>query len=113
MIYSEVMQTEPCRPSTDRPDFDLDLMYVLDEIHDLLLRKNKQYGNSALNPLRIFSTSDAIEQIKVRIDDKLSRLASGQITETEDTELDLLGYLILLRIARRRRIKQLDQVPPL
>jgi len=37
----------------------------------------------------------------VRIDDKLSRLARGR-GDTEDTELDLLGYLVLRRIARRR-----------
>ena len=70
-------------------------------IADLLVEKNRQYGNSALKPIRLFSRADAIEQIKVRIDDKLSRLQSGQDDDTEDTELDLLGYLVLLRVARK------------
>ena len=72
-----------------------------DAIKTMLLDKNRKYGNSALEPLRLFSTADAIEQINVRIDDKLSRLQSGQIDETEDVELDLIGYLILKRIARK------------
>lgn len=67
----------------------------------LLIEKNQAYGNSALDPLRIFSRVDAAEQIRVRLDDKLSRLARGDGRETEDVELDLLGYLILLRVHRR------------
>lgn len=66
---------------------------------ELLERKNIQYGNSALEPVRIFSTADAVEQLRVRIDDKLSRLQRGLTDAQEDTELDLLGYLVLLRIA--------------
>jgi hypothetical protein len=64
-----------------------------------LISKNKAYGNSALYPLRIFSKADTVEQLKVRIDDKLSRLGRGHLAG-EDAELDLVGYLILLLIAR-------------
>ena len=69
---------------------------------DLLIEKNRKYGNSALDPLRLFSRADAVEQLRVRIDDKLSRIKSAQADDTEDAELDLLGYLVLLRIARKR-----------
>jgi len=78
-----------------------------DAIKSLLLRKNKEYGNSALSPRRIFSQSDTKEQIRVRIDDKLSRIAhtseagDASNTITEDTVQDLIGYLILLRVAER------------
>ncbi len=73
-----------------------------DSLCALLLEKNRKYGNSALAPRRIFSQASAIEQILVRIDDKLSRIASGNgMLADEDTTLDLLGYLILLRVARR------------
>jgi hypothetical protein len=78
-------------------------MFIAQECDDLkfmLLDKNRKYGNSALCPQRIFSKADAIEQIKVRIDDKLSRLVSGQSDDTEDVERDLMGYLVLLRVAR-------------
>ena len=68
----------------------------------LLLEKNRRYGDSALHPVRLFSQADAVEQIRVRIDDKLSRIASGQEDDQEDVVQDLLGYLVLLRVARRR-----------
>ena len=70
------------------------------EIETLLLEKNRKYGDSALNPCRIFSKSDAVEQIKVRIDDKLKRLQNEQNDEDEDVVKDLVGYLVLLMIAK-------------
>ncbi len=71
-----------------------------DGIADLLAEKNRAYGDSALNPVRILSKADPVEQIKVRIDDKLSRLARGSAAG-EDVILDLIGYLVLLRIAQK------------
>jgi hypothetical protein len=65
----------------------------------MLLAKNEAYGNSALDPLRIFSRAEPDELIRVRLDDKLSRIARGQAAG-EDVEADLLGYLILLRVWR-------------
>lgn len=69
-------------------------------VAEMLIKKNKAYGNSALDPVRIFSKASPEEQLRVRIDDKLSRLARGQAAG-EDVELDLIGYLILLRVQRR------------
>ena len=71
-----------------------------DEIKQLLLEKNRKYGNSALSPLRIFSSSTPYEQLLVRIDDKLNRIKNRQSDEDEDVVKDLAGYLILLMIAR-------------
>jgi hypothetical protein len=73
---------------------------VCTEIADLLVSKNQAYGNSALDPVRIFSKADATEQINVRIDDKISRLVRGQAAG-EDVELDLIGYLVLKRVSRK------------
>ena len=66
----------------------------------MLLKKNIAYGDAALNPLRVFSKAPLDEQIRVRLDDKISRLARGT-NSGEDVELDLLGYLVLLRVMRR------------
>ena len=71
-----------------------------DAIKDMLLEKNRKYGNSALEPKRIFSRASPLEQINVRIDDKLSRLICAQSDEDEDVDLDLIGYLILRRVAK-------------
>ena len=76
---------------------------VCDEVKALLLEKNKAYGNSALEPVRIFSRVDTLEQINVRIDDKLSRIARGCEFDGDDTELDLIGYLILKRVCKKMK----------
>jgi hypothetical protein len=80
----------------------IEIEKTCDEIKQLLLEKNRKYGDSALNPVRIFAKSDATEQLKVRIDDKLNRLKNLQEDETEDTITDLIGYLILLKIKLKR-----------
>lgn len=72
-----------------------------DEIKELLVDKNRKYGNSALEPVRVFSRASPQEQLLVRLDDKLSRIARGDVTlEDEDVLLDLIGYLVLLKVAR-------------
>lgn len=75
---------------------------VLTEFGEMLKAKNKKYGNSALHPIRVFSKADAKEQIKVRLDDKISRLIRGQTKDDEDVYLDLTGYLILFMILDRK-----------
>lgn len=74
---------------------------MCDDIKEMLLAKNRKYGDSAINPVRIFSKADAVEQIKVRLDDKISRLQSSQVDDDEDVINDLIGYLILLKIAKK------------
>ena len=69
------------------------------EIAQLLIEKNISYGDSALSPNRIFAQSDNIEQLKVRIDDKLNRVKNNQGFAGDNDVDDLIGYLILLRIA--------------
>ena len=70
------------------------------EIMNLLIEKNRKYGDSAMKPSRIFSKADAQEQIKVRIDDKLNRIMNQQPDDIEDSVTDLIGYLILLKISK-------------
>ena len=70
-------------------------------LEDLLVRKNDAYGDSALEPLGVFSSANASSGIKVRLDDKLKRIANaGLIEDTEDTLIDIAGYIILLMIAK-------------
>lgn len=88
----------------------LEIAKICDSIKDLLLQKNARYGDSALNPCRIFSKADAVEQILVRIDDKLSRIqrGAGLVASDEDVINDLIGYLILLKIALMDKPKNLS-----
>jgi len=80
-------------------DFARKLHAELSTIGAMLIAKNQRYGNSALDPVRIFSRADKREQIRVRIDDKLARLRNQQADDDEDAVLDLIGYLILLRLS--------------
>jgi hypothetical protein len=70
------------------------------DVAQMLIDKNISYGDSALNPIRIFSTTDAIEQLKVRIDDKLNRVKNNQGFAGDNDIDDLIGYLILYKIAK-------------
>ena len=70
-------------------------------IGDLLKEKNLKYGNSALDPMRVFSKASPEEQLLVRIDDKLSRMRNQKPNEDEDVVLDLVGYLVLLLMVRK------------
>lgn len=77
---------------------------ICDDIKDLLLQKNMKYGDSALDPVRVLSKSSTVEQILVRIDDKLSRIARGNLLEDdEDVIDDIIGYFVLLKIALERQ----------
>ena len=82
-------------------DTQLVIAEVCDEIKELLIEKNRKYGDSAINPIRILSKSSNTEQILVRIDDKLNRIKNMQSDEDEDVITDLIGYLVLYKVAKK------------
>jgi hypothetical protein len=84
--------------STSAPSGQTILTKCLD-IAEMLIKKNISYGDSALSPNRIFAQSDNVEQLKVRIDDKLNRVKNNQGFAGDNDIDDLIGYLILLKIA--------------
>lgn len=69
----------------------------LKSLENLLIQKNKHYGNSALDPLNIFSELNASYGLRVRIDDKISRIKNSTTLRKNDV-CDLIGYLVLLSI---------------
>lgn len=81
-----------------------DIRAVCDEIREFLVKKNEQYGNSAIDPVRIFSKASTEEQLKVRIDDKISRLVRGNDSVESDSDVvnDLIGYFIMWKVSSRR-----------
>lgn len=73
-----------------------------DEVKELLLKKNRDYGNSFAEAEETFGQGISLEQaLNVRIGDKLKRMRTGVNAINEDTELDLIGYLYLKRVLRR------------
>ncbi len=72
---------------------------VCDSIKAVLLEKNKRYGNSALEPVKVFSKVDSEEAIKVRLDDKISRVKNSSELRKNDV-FDMIGYLTLLSVKK-------------
>lgn len=91
----------------DMTDTQIEIAAICEDVKELLLYKNKNYGNSALEPLRVFSKSSAVEQLLVRIDDKLNRIkkGAGLLNKDEDVIMDLIGYLVLLKIGLKEEKK--------
>lgn len=79
--------------------FNQEVNKVLEEIQEMLIEKNAKYGNSALEPIGVFSKLSPKEGLLIRIDDKLKRIKNGSLDkDDEDVVNDLIGYLVLLKI---------------
>ena len=72
---------------------------VCDSLKEFLIEKNTRYGNSALEPLKIFGDFDALDLLKIRITDKLMRIKNSKIDRFNDYA-DLLGYLTLICVSK-------------
>ena len=81
---------------------------ICDNVKTMLIEKNKSYGDSAIDPIRIFSKANPDEQIKIRIDDKLSRISRGSEYYGDNDLDDLIGYLILLKVSKVYNTRELD-----
>lgn len=76
---------------------------VCDSIKDMLVEKNRKYGDSAISPLNIFFRGSPADALRVRMDDKISRIANQQPDEDEDPYDDLIGYLILYKVQKLKQ----------
>lgn len=70
------------------------IIKTMQSLTEVLLEKNKRYGDSALNPAGIFNKGGARDSISARLDDKLGRIANAPAPTKNDTG-DLMGYLCL------------------
>jgi hypothetical protein len=100
--YIEMRGVDPDEEESPKKTNTEDLIIQeCDAIKELLLQKNKRYGDSATKRGVVYDL-DPVIAIQARINDKISRL-KNQHGEDEDVELDLMGYFILLRIAKKMR----------
>ena len=73
---------------------------IMDAMKDLLLYKNQKYGDSAINPKKIFYKGDSTNSILIRLDDKLGRIMSNTENKPRVNDVaDLIGYCTLLLIS--------------
>lgn len=108
-MYNNKTNTYKTKQSSNqiilKNDVEAAIMQECMEFADFLIKKNRAYGNSALNPCRIMSKADTLEQLYVRIDDKLNRLMNGSDYPGDNDIQDLIGYLILLQVAKKGTAK--------
>jgi hypothetical protein len=92
----------PCTPLRYRypTAFTESIAAVFDSLKLLVVEKNKRYGDAALAPKQIFSKLDAGEGLKVRIDDKISRIMNNNGEIRKNDVADLIGYLALLSVSQ-------------
>lgn len=89
-------------PATLKAPAAFEILKVCLALAVFLMQKNLAYGNSALEPIRAMSKADPAEQIRVRMDDKLSRMIRGEAAG-EDPAHDFVGYWVLLEVLKGRK----------
>ena len=82
---------------------------ITESLYSLLEYKNKNYGDAALSPLNIFYKESAQNSIKIRIDDKISRMKNSSEVRVNDV-VDLIGYLILLLVSMNVEKKDIEKL---
>lgn len=76
------------------------LIDVLDGMKGLLLYKNRKYGDSAINPKKIFYKGDSTNSILIRLDDKIGRVMSNPDDKPRVNDVaDIIGYCTLLLVS--------------
>ena len=81
-------------------DTQMKLVDVLDGMKNLLLYKNKKYGDSAINPKKIFYKGDSTNSILIRLDDKIGRVMSNPDDKPRVNDVaDIIGYCTLLLVS--------------
>lgn len=82
------------------PDTQRKIHEITDAMKDLLLYKNQKYGDSAINPKKIFYKGDSTNSILIRLDDKLGRVISNPDDKPRVNDVcDIIGYCVLLLIS--------------
>jgi glutaredoxin 2 len=77
---------------------------VLDKLKSLLAEKNKSYGDSALSDVNLFCNLSSLQLLEGQIEHKLRRFKTlGVDGDSEDTLMDLMGYLTLFMVAVNRK----------
>lgn len=87
-------------PWGDLPPTQQKIHEVLGAMTDLLLYKNQKYGDSAINPKKIFYKGDSTNSILIRLDDKIGRVMSNTEEKPRVNDVaDIIGYCTLLLIS--------------
>jgi hypothetical protein len=87
-------------PWGDLPPTQQKIHELMGAMKDLLLYKNQKYGDSAINPKKIFYKGDSTNSILIRLDDKIGRVTSNTEEKPRVNDVcDIIGYCTLLLIS--------------
>lgn len=87
-------------PWGDLPPTQQKIHEIMGAMKDLLLYKNQKYGDSAINPKKIFYKGDSTNSILIRLDDKIGRVMSNTEEKPRVNDVcDIIGYCTLLLIS--------------
>lgn len=70
---------------------------LFENFKDFLQEKNKRYGDSVINPVKVFSKVEPTNKACIRLDEKLQRIINSEELRKNDV-CDTFGYLALLMI---------------
>lgn len=91
---------EKCSNGLNTVDTSAKIEQVLDCMKNLLLYKNRKYGDSILNGKKIFFSGTSMDRITLHLDEKMSRIMNNPDPEIRKNDImDLVGYLTFLLIA--------------
>lgn len=96
-LFADLMSKSPWG---DLPPTQQKIHEILGAMTDLLLYKNQKYGDSAINPKKIFYKGDSTNSILIRLDDKIGRIMSNTEEKPRVNDVaDIIGYCTLLLIS--------------
>ena len=99
-VQASVMKGLMDDPYGDATPTQRKIREIIDAMKDLLLYKNQKYGDSAINPKKVFYKGDATNSILIRLDDKLGRVMSNTEEKPRINDVcDIIGYCTLLLIS--------------
>lgn len=100
MAQASVMKGLMEDPFGDATPTQRKIREITEAMKDLLLYKNNKYGDSAINPKKVFYKGDATNSILIRLDDKLGRVMSNTEEKPRVNDVcDIIGYCTLLLIS--------------
>lgn len=86
------------------------IVEITQAIQDLLLYKNEKYGDSAINPKKVFYKGDSTNSILIRLDDKIGRVMSRSDEKPRTNDIaDIIGYCTLLLISMGTTAKDIER----
>ena len=100
MAQASVMRGLMDDPYGDATPTQRKIREIIEAMKDLLLYKNQKYGDSVINPKKVFYKGDSTNSILICLDDKLGRVMSNTEEKPRVNDVcDIIGYCTLLLIS--------------